>query len=109
SPPMSELKLRDASIPLRWKKCSLPCAASINPKPRSDTTFLIVPVDTEASFALEHGINARSCSRERVLTTAGTCDEAGGPLRYQTHDRAVVSAPPSQASVNRARCWGRSR
>src|SRR5262249_36722089 len=73
SPPMSESKLTDASMPLRWKKCSLPSAASINPKPRSDTTFLMVPVDTVVSFALEQWMNVRSGSRERFLTTASAC------------------------------------
>src|SRR5215470_13555786 len=97
--PMSESKLTDASIPLRWKKYSLPSAASINPKPRSDTTFLIMPADTVVSFALEHGTSAQSCSRERVLTTARTCWTQADRHGIRLKDRAVVFAPPSQASV----------
>src|ERR1035437_8009514 len=44
SPPARRSKSRGATRPPRWKKYSLPSSAAMNPKPRSATTFLIVPV-----------------------------------------------------------------
>src|SRR5439155_18154863 len=44
SPPASESKLTLESSPVRWKKYSLPSSAAMNPNPRSETSFLIVPV-----------------------------------------------------------------
>src|SRR5579864_9495460 len=44
SPPDSESKLTLESRPVRWKKYSLPSSAAMNPNPRSETNFLIVPV-----------------------------------------------------------------
>src|SRR5437762_9974725 len=32
------------SRPVRWKKYSFPSSAAMNPNPRSETSFLIVPV-----------------------------------------------------------------
>src|SRR5262249_17391668 len=100
SPPMSESKLTDASIPLRWKKYSLPSAASINPKPRSDTTFLMVPVETVVSFALEPGMSVRSCSGRWVLTTARTCRRQAG--RHCTRlkiEQSSLRRPPNRPST----------
>ena len=48
SPPCSRSK--SPSIPLRWKKNSLPSSAAINPKPRSATSFLMVPVGISISY-----------------------------------------------------------
>src|SRR5215831_8566315 len=45
SPPVSESKFSDVSMPERWKKYSFPSSAAMKPNPRSDTTFLIVPWD----------------------------------------------------------------
>src|SRR5262252_5804540 len=44
SPPASESKLTLESSPVRWKKYSLPSSAAMKPNPRSETSFLIVPV-----------------------------------------------------------------
>jgi hypothetical protein len=44
SPPASESKLTLESRPVRWKKYSLPSSAAMKPNPRSETSFLIVPV-----------------------------------------------------------------
>src|SRR5450756_2146783 len=41
SPPLSESKLSTAS---RWKKYSFPSSAAMKPKPRSETSFLMVPL-----------------------------------------------------------------
>src|SRR5579872_2426742 len=47
SPPASESKLTLESSPVRWKKYSFPSSAAMNPKPRSWTSFLMVPVGIE--------------------------------------------------------------
>src|SRR5438105_14267662 len=44
SPPARESKFTLESRPVRWKKYSRPSSAAMKPKPRSDTSFLIVPV-----------------------------------------------------------------
>src|ERR1700682_6085 len=44
SPPASESKFTAESSPVRWKKYSLPSSAAINPNPRSETNFFMVPV-----------------------------------------------------------------
>src|ERR1035437_7626177 len=44
SPPTRRSKSRGAWRPPRWKKYSFPSSAAMKPKPRSATTFLIVPV-----------------------------------------------------------------
>src|SRR5205823_13966423 len=51
SPPCSLSKL--PSVALRWKKYSFPSSAAIKPKPRSETSFLMVPAGISISYALE--------------------------------------------------------
>src|SRR5438046_10088896 len=53
SPPCSLSKL--PSVELRWKKYSFPSSAAIKPKPRSETSFLMVPAGISISYALEQG------------------------------------------------------
>ena len=54
---------------------------------------------TQVSFGLEHAMNARSCSRERVLTTARTCEEAGGPSLYRLKiEPSSLRRPPRRPS-----------
>src|SRR4029079_2831904 len=60
SPPLRRSKSRDDVSPLRWKKYSFPSSAAMKPKPRSDTTFLMVPVVTVTSTLLEHGGGSRT-------------------------------------------------
>src|SRR5207247_29575 len=49
SPPMRRSKSIEGSTPLRWKKYSFASSALMKPKPRSATTFLMVPVVTLTS------------------------------------------------------------
>src|SRR5215471_5184709 len=44
SPPARESKFTLESRPVRWKKYSFPSSAAMKPKPRSETSFLMVPV-----------------------------------------------------------------
>src|SRR4029079_4999492 len=43
-PPTSRSKSSEPSRPPRWKKYSFASSPAMKPKPRSDTTFLMVPV-----------------------------------------------------------------
>src|ERR1700730_3416932 len=64
SPPASESKFTLGSSPVRWKKYSRPSSAAMNPKPRSETSFLIVPVGIlELLFSKAILANARALSR----------------------------------------------
>src|ERR1700694_460934 len=64
SPPASESKLTLESSPVRWKKYSRPSSAAMNPKPRSETSFLLVPVGIfELLFSKAIHANARALSR----------------------------------------------
>src|SRR5579864_2996205 len=53
SPPWRPSK--SPSVPLRWKKYSCPSSALINPKPRSETSFLMVPVGISISYLSNGG------------------------------------------------------
>src|ERR1700687_3115594 len=60
SPPASESKFTAESSPVRWKKYSLPSSAAINPNPRSETNFLMVPVGIPSlPFSKTYVANAR--------------------------------------------------
>src|ERR1700680_4027742 len=54
SPPASESKFTLGSRPVRWKKYSPPSSAAMNPNPRSDTNFLMVPVGISHSPSRKH-------------------------------------------------------
>src|SRR5256885_9181573 len=56
-------------MPLRWKKNSFPSSAAINPKPRSATNFLMVPVGISISYISRTKglLNWRACSRNWSL------------------------------------------
>src|SRR5438094_8917506 len=53
SPPWRPSK--SPSVPLRWKKYSCPSSALMNPKPRSETSFLMVPVGISISYLSNGG------------------------------------------------------
>src|SRR5581483_1193585 len=63
SPPASESKLTLESSPVRWKKYSRPSSAAMNPNPRSETSFLMVPVGISNSSSRKTSTNARPLSR----------------------------------------------
>src|SRR5437667_12814906 len=58
SPPWRPSK--SPSVPLRWKKYSCPSSALINPKPRSETRFLMVPVGISISYLSNGGAYSTS-------------------------------------------------
>src|SRR6266566_2256735 len=53
SPPASESKFTLESRPVLWKKYSFPSSAAMKPNPRSETSFLMVPVGIDQSPLLE--------------------------------------------------------
>jgi hypothetical protein len=59
SPPASESKFTAESRPVRWKKYSRPSSAAMNPNPRSETNFLMVPVGISYSLLESNVANAR--------------------------------------------------
>src|SRR5690242_13728297 len=72
SPPARESKFTLESRPVRWKKYSLPSSAAMKPNPRSETSFLMVPVGIDLSSsrksphertALSRRIDDRSADR----------------------------------------------
>src|SRR5665213_3397373 len=70
SPPASESKFTLESRPVRWKKYSRPSSAAMKPKPRSETSFLMVPV----------GIS-NSSSRKQARKRAGPFENKSRPRR----------------------------
>src|SRR5262249_41161067 len=77
SPPVSESKFSDVSMPVRWKKYSFPSSAAMTPNPRSDTTFLIVPWDIKKLPFSNFCPNARVCSRRKAQRPRRTRPLAG--------------------------------
>src|SRR5215831_18860610 len=79
SPPASESKFTLESRPVRWKKYSRPSSAAMKPNPRSDTSFLMVPVGIYHSSSRKLVTNAR-------------------PFREEFDDRSAHRPPPGDAS-----------
>src|SRR5437867_8788996 len=74
SPPRSESKF---STPSRWKKYSEPSDPAMKPKPRSDTSFLMVPSAIEAiSLLLE-----LSCGQVRRAVREELAPKRSAPQR----------------------------
>src|SRR6266702_6304590 len=82
SPPWRPSK--SPSVPLRWKKYSCPSSALINPKPRSETSFLMVPVGISISYLSNGGANS-----------------TGGPVREDRSLRVSAGASPATHSIPR--------
>src|SRR5438034_1803476 len=80
SPPWRPSK--SPSVPLRWKKYSCPSSALINPKPRSETSFLMVPVGISISYLSNGGANSSS-----------------GPVREDRSLRVSAGASPAADSI----------
>src|SRR5450756_933944 len=88
SPPASESKLTAESRPVRWKKYSRPSSAAMNPNPRSETNFLMVPVGISLLPFLENNVaNARAF---REHHDRGAHRLPSGRLIYLTTGAAVV-------------------
>src|SRR5947209_13829463 len=82
SPPWRPSK--SPSVPLRWKKYSCPSSALINPKPRSETSFLMVPVGISISY----------------LSNGGAYS-TGGPVREDRSLHVSAGASPATGSIPR--------
>src|SRR5207249_273229 len=76
SPPLMRSKSRDAWSALRWKKYSLPSSAVMKPKPRSEMTFLTVPVVT-LTFLLSRTGEQTHGPFEKRSTTRSTATHRG--------------------------------
>src|SRR6478752_4928057 len=97
SPPMRRSKSRDDVRPSRWKKYSFPSSAAMKPKPRSETTFLMVPVVTMTSTLLERTTaDARSVrGGSTTRSTPPMWGEASSYPACRPNERAKpVCAPP---------------
>src|SRR5260370_4640670 len=82
SPPCSPSK--SPSVPLRWKKYSCPSSALINAKPRSETSFLMVPVGISISYLSNGGANSTS-----------------GPVRDRSQPAVSTGASPAAKQYTR--------
>src|SRR5262249_30878752 len=79
SPPVRRSKSSDGVSPLRWKKYSFPSSAAMKPKPRSETTFLMVPVVMATSTPLEPwATDVRPVRKDTATLSAATL--AGPPF-----------------------------
>src|SRR6476646_759541 len=85
SPPASESKLTLESRPVLWKKYSFPSSAAMKPNPRSETSFLMVPVGIDnLLFSKVKSQNARVLSRRSER----------GEHRPTTGDRLTLPVKP---------------
>src|SRR5207247_10861174 len=85
SPPCSLSKL--PSVELRWKKYSFPSSAAIKPKPRSETSFLMVPAGISISYALEQG----STQPDGPVQETGAASERRAGVRCTGHSTGPKS------------------
>src|SRR6185312_9020769 len=76
SPPARESKFTLESSPVRWKKYSRPSSAAMNPNPRSDTSFLMVPVGISNSSSRKH-FHERTGPFEKIRRPRRTPPPAG--------------------------------
>src|SRR2546430_12268145 len=97
SPPWRPSK--SPSVPLRWKKYSCPSSALINPKPRSETSFLMVPVGISISYLSNGGAQlSRGFVRaDRSLRGAPALRPLDGvyPETRRPHPRARTGEHPA--------------
>src|SRR5712692_4854737 len=114
SPPARESKFTLESRPVRWKKYSFPSSAAMNPNPRSDTNFLIVPVGiSKLLFSKVNHANARvlsrriddrgehrsTCGRRNYLTTASSAPNRVSGHGAYTHQKASNATPTRVATA----------
>src|SRR5690348_15326816 len=100
SPPASESKLTLESRPVRWKKYSLPSSAAMKPNPRSETSFLMVPVGIVETPLLEskprtHGSFEKSDHGDRPPTP-------GTDLPYHPITRPAAQRPQASRRLRKA-------
>src|SRR5438132_9069235 len=96
SPPASESKLTLESRPVRWKKYSFPSSAAMKPKPRSETSFLIVPIGIEIS-------SSRKLVRERPALSRRTDHGDHHPTRGRNYLTTGLTARQNKRSDGQQR------
>ena len=108
SPPTRRSKSSEESRPPRWKKYSFASSAVMKPKPRSATTFLMVPVVMRTSNTSRTGTAERTVRSRRGSTTrsiVASCDERPIVARMfdfrKPRDRRFLS---NSSSVRLPRC-----
>src|SRR5213593_4763570 len=77
SPPASESKLTLESRPVRWKKYSFPSSAAMNPNPRSETSFLMVPVGIPQKLLFSKASRERTGPFEKIRPRRTSPDYRG--------------------------------
>src|SRR2546428_3208455 len=91
SPPWRPSK--SPSVPLRWKKYSCPSSALINPRPRSETSFLMVPVGISISYLSNGGVDQTAWAARDVQHAPLGAGPAA-PTQQLTHHPARHALPP---------------
>src|SRR4029077_18342577 len=98
SPPASESKFALESSPVRWKKYSRPSSAAMNPNPRSETSFLMVPVGISNSSSRKLYKNERALSRridDRGVHRPLSGDENTLPRPHRRSRAQIAGRMPS--------------
>src|SRR5712691_7534529 len=95
SPPMRRSKLSEESSPSRWKKYSFASSAAMKPKPRSETTFLMVPVAMMTS----------NIPRTRICTAHGPFEKRGdhATLRHTVRRTTTLAQGSIRGLTNEPR------
>src|SRR5687768_16757077 len=95
SPPTRRSKSSELDRPSLWKKYSLPSGELMKPKPRSEMTFLMVPLVTvmflDVSPRTRYGARP---AREGTVDQAKTIGKSGGCPQATTDRRQGTKRPP---------------
>jgi len=95
SPPTRRSKSSDPWRPVPWKKYSLASSAAMKPKPRSEITFLTVPVATLTSTLPEQNCSHARSAQEGT-TTRSTAPLRGGAQESSAGGESDLRGPTSR-------------
>src|SRR5205807_1973864 len=96
---------RERSSPSRWKKYSLPSSAAMKPNPRSETSFLMVPVVMpHDSFFSNVKDQAMACSRKLPVDQTRADRQVGG-----TYPLFPISAGGKRRASRSLKRWASDR
>ena len=89
SPPLRLSKSRGAWRPPRWKKYSFPSSAVMKPKPRSATTFLMVPLVMSLTLSIPEPGSRRTARSRRLGRPRGASPQRAAT--YQPYSESALS------------------
>src|SRR5579859_5750432 len=101
SPPARESKFTLESRPVRWKKYSLPSSAAIKPNPRSETSFLMVPVGI-ALLLFSKACHERTGPFEKIPTAANIARHPGDEITLPPKRRPRTVAKRGLQAASKA-------